>query len=490
MTDTYLSLLKCPLCESNFELSKELVKVDDKIDWGVIQCASCNVKYPVAFGIPILKNPDDFVDVVNDFNTEDDIIQQGLKVKEIVAAIEHGEIKKVKKELLLVRFPRTNLKRYRSNKKSSTLDTKLTRVLPSKLVKLIGKRNLYLVYWLLSKLLLKNLRYKKREETTYGYLLKQETAADFINLYFKQSGQSVLNEYFTNRFGMPRHLAGLSLLSVLPKDKRPLLDIACGTGHYMHYFSKRNNNQPVIGMDRTFAQLYIAKKFICPEGNYFCAEADQKLPFKNGFFSGVYCSDAFQYFPNRDSTTSEMKRVLAKDGTICIARVSSQYNKLYIGNAVITPKQLKSYFKELLSVVLDEDDLLEGYLKKTGPNLKSEQSEEKFDKIVWSYIVASNNKNIFKIHSQFTDWPHAIGNLKLNPLYHQISHDDRGNLIYEFKFPSGWYEYENHAWLRYAPKSVNLTKEVLNDIKAGKRTKEVNDLISKFVVLGMPEKYM
>ncbi len=489
MTDQFLGLLRCPFCGAPVGPSKIVAESKNEIEWGIIKCSGCEAKFPVAFGIPIIKPLNSYVDS-NEIDIVDSSFHKGTLVHEIIDCIEEGKIEKVKKELILFRFPRATKKGIRKQDGSYNINNKLERLLPNTLVRAIGKQNVQYLYWVLSKLSLQDRRYRKRETIIFEKLKNASSASDFIYYYFRELMFSPIYDYFEYRYGQPRYLVVLSLLTTLPDDDKPILDIACGTGHLFHYLTHRNTSQSVIGVERNFAKLYLAKKFIAPKGNYFCAEAEQPLPFENDVFSSVYSSDAFQYFKYRPSSVREMKRVLSPDGVIFISRVSSMPMKYYKGNAIIPPKQLKSYFQEMPNVVFDQEEVLGRYIRKYGPALSSEPSMSDLNKSEWISIVASNRKDYFRDYGEFKNWPHALGNLKLNPLYHENGKDESGNRILKFRFPSEWYEYEDHDWRKYAPETVRISHSTLEAIEKGTRTPEIDDLISKWVIIGMPEKYL
>jgi len=488
MTDSFINLLCCPLCEGKLERFHTTKEDGDKIEWGTIICIDCNNKFPVAFGIPIMMPPYTRVDVNRSFHSNTN--ELGPIVSDLTRQIGLGEIEKVQKELLIFRRSRTSIKGFFKEKKSLKLENKLTRLLPNPLVKLIGKRTVYFMYYLLTKLTFQDARMRKKEDQTFEKLLTASSSMEFIDLYFGQMLQNnVYGEYYKYRFGQPRHLAALSLLTNIPEDANPVLDIACGIGHFMHYFTNRSKQQPVIGMDKNFGQLYLAKKFVSPEGNYFCADAGQPLPFKTNSFSGVFCSDAFMFFPYRQLSVREMKRLLNPNGVAVINRIYSYPIEGYEDHAITSAKKLKSYFSDIPNVVLSQNYLLDCYIQKEGPDLSVELELEELNKINWISIIASRQKNIFRNYGTFKEWPHEKGYLQLNPHYHEKGKDDSGNLILKFEFPSSWYEFENQSWMKYAPETVLLSPDTLNAISNSIKTPEVNELISKLVVIGMPELY-
>lgn len=86
---------------------------------------------------------------------------------------------------------------------------------------------------------------------------------------------------------------------MVPKNQKPILDLACGAGHILHFLTESRPVQQCIGLDRGFVSLYIAKKFIAPKGEFIYADTDMPLPFENNTFSGILCVDSFQYFVHR-----------------------------------------------------------------------------------------------------------------------------------------------------------------------------------------------
>jgi len=482
-------MLRCPRCGEIIVRDAIIQETDNEMEWGTLHCNSCDSKYPVAFGIPIMMPGDSNIDAIeNDIKHVSQ--QKRISVKDIVRRIESGNIDSVKKDLLLARLTRTSLNGFSKKKESGNMTTPLTKRLPEFIVKLVGKRNLYVVYWFLSKLTFQNVRYRKKENKIYSELLKATSAKEFIYQYFKKLLNNPVFNYFTYKFGQPRFLVGQSLLMILPFENKPILDIACGVGHTVHYLTFRNSKQPVIGVDRNFAKLYLAKKIVAPRGNYFCAEADYTLPFADGTFAGIFCSDAFEFFTYREASVRDMKRVLNKNGVIIITRILSVTLKYYRKFRVVFYDQLKRYFSDMNNIILEQDHILERYIHKKGPDLANELPLEEMENTGWVSIVASHRKDIFKEYGTFNEWPHALGYLKINPLYLESGRDTDGSVTYKFTFPDKWYEYEDNQWKKYAPETIKISKDALKAISDNKRTPEVNDLISKFVVLGMPQHYL
>ena len=488
MTNYFLEKLRCPLCGASLKTSKIIDESEKELEWGTIICTECATKFPVAFGIPIIKPPQSHVDVTLS-RLQNNVLQKGLFVRDLVKKIELNKIEEVKRELLIYRRPRATVNGRPRLDGSMDLNTRLTQFLPDLVVKLIGKRILYYLYWFVVKLSFQDLRLRKGEEKIYKEMINQNSAMGFLDLYYNQLMHSLIYNYLAFRFGQPRYLGAISILSTFNGDQKPTLDVACGTGHLIYFLTTKYKKLPVIGLDRNFVRLYIAKRFVAPEGNYFCAETEQPLPFQNDTFGGILCSDAFQYFTQRTSSAHEMKRVLTHDGILSIIHVPGHPDHEK-GHAIISAGDLKNHFKEMPNIVLKEEELVNRYIQKLGPDLSKESPMEESNMTKWISIVASRRKDYFRDYGEFKDWPHATGQINLNPLYHEEGMDEKGNFIFKFKFPSEWYEFEDHDWMKYAPETITISPETMEAISKGIRTPEVDDLISKWVVFGMPEKYL
>ena len=196
---------------------------------------------------------------------------------------------------------------------------------------------------------------------------KGTTAHDLIGFFYRHSLRSELYNHFYYKFSQPRHLAGLSLASLLPVSEKPILDLACGFGHFMHYWITTHPGQRVIGLDRNFFQLYVARNWVAPGGDFICSEADLKLPFPSHGLCGVFCADAFHYFLRRWQCAEEMKRVIEPEGLIILARFGNSQAEPREGYELSVAGYLK-LFDGLTWRMFSEDDLLQEVPQTTWPS--------------------------------------------------------------------------------------------------------------------------
>lgn len=275
-------------------------------------------------------------------------------------------------------------------------------------------------------------------------------------------------EYFTFRFGMPRHLSALALIESIPSSPRPVLDIACGAGHIEHYLERRAAATSVIGCDFNFFQLWVAKHWIAPQSEFVCADVRDGLPFAADTFSAVICSDAYHCISNRQLLMSEIERC-APQTPLIITRA---------GNRAVRPNEgyetdVDGYLSEVPGAQIFHDKgLVRDYLARRAPQ-PSTAEEARTHKWV------SFARNLTPSSTLAAQWPHAVGQLVLNPIYRV--RQERGGLHLRYHSPSEWFEFENGEMLKYLPRELRVTHEELQS--------PPESLIRQTVLVGVPDRY-
>jgi SAM-dependent methyltransferase len=337
-------------------------------------------------------------------------------------------------------------------------------------------------------------RWREQAEALLTGPGNQMTVCDLFDFYFHHSGVKVWDHYnyFVFRFGQPRHLTALSLASLIERPKKPILDLACGFGHVTRHLLLRAKEQPVIGLDRNFLMMYVAKNWLAPAAKYVCAEADIGLPFSDGSFSAAVCSDAFHWFAGKANSMRELIRVTRGDGTIILATLRNVFVQGHEYPGTLLPEGYEALVVDMLHRLVANSDILSQYLEKQGPSLARPAEVGHLAGDPWLSVVASHRQELFRDYGPFEDWPHAHGCLRLNPLYREERHDEPENVHLRRVFPSAHYEQENaeYRYKRYLPETVSVKPTVLVDLAQGKRTPEVEGLIEQCVVVGMPERYI
>jgi ubiquinone/menaquinone biosynthesis C-methylase UbiE/uncharacterized protein YbaR (Trm112 family) len=452
MNPVLLRCLRCPFCGGNL-IASEAHPRQGYREYDVLTCY-CG-RYPVVAGIPILKR--------------DAIGTAGQLASEVIALIEAGRHAEA---LVAMVVP---------SPASPALAPTWVRSLPAvtginRVKRLMHQRGL-----------------RRWREYARGVLANERgevTASGLFDLYFRRAEPHPNNyDYFAFRFGQPRHLIALSLASIIDQPAKPVLDLACGFGHISRNLRRSAKQQPVVGIDRSFSCLYVAKNCMAPEGEYVCAEADTALPFMDDAFAAAYCSDAFHFFTNKATSIREIKRVTGADGLIVLTGLRNALLEHLAPGVPMPPAGYKMLVEELPHRLVADSEVLGRYLQRQGPPLGRATDIARLTYEPLISVVASRRPDIFQDYGTFNRWPHAEGRLRLNPLYRQERRDGGQEVRLHRVFPSAFYEEENAECKEYLPEEVVIDSKVLIDLDRGERTAEVEGLIAQCVVLGMPERY-
>jgi ubiquinone/menaquinone biosynthesis C-methylase UbiE len=125
---------------------------------------------------------------------------------------------------------------------------------------------------------------------------------------------------FTARWRDPVQRASLEALDVSASDR--LLDVGCGTGAASRAAAEIGAS--VVGVDLSPKMISEAVSLAGPRENLTFEVADvEHLPFRDGRFTAVLCSNAFHHYPDPSRAVSEMVRVLAPGGRLAVGDATS-----------------------------------------------------------------------------------------------------------------------------------------------------------------------
>lgn len=433
-----LEHLNCPYCGGGFSESG-VDHTSNRMNYGVLTC-SCS-QFPVVAGIPVLKR---------DHNVEKAIafIEADRHVDAVLTLIEPPSI----------RMP---------------LIWNCSSYLP------LGSR---MRRWAHAK------RMQEWQKGMAAVLLcldqgKQIRTCDLLAAY--HTNEENYN-YFAFRFGQPRYLVALSLVSLIREPKKMVLDLGCGYGHITRSLVYQTNDRPVIGIDPSFWGLYVAKHCIAPKANYICCSGDNALPFVSRSFSVVFSSDAFHYVTNKRVCIQEIKRITEE--LIILAR-NKTGRVSYEEAPVPQPEAYRMLLGDLSHRIVSDEDLLERYFRKEGPDLSARMDTALLRTTRFLSIVASQQEDIFRCHGRFDQMPHAKGRLIINPIYKLQAGNDSGKIRLLRSFLSPFYEKQHPEYKKFMPERIELDSTILDDLENEKRTPVIEQLIEQYIVLGVPDNY-
>jgi ubiquinone/menaquinone biosynthesis C-methylase UbiE len=102
-----------------------------------------------------------------------------------------------------------------------------------------------------------------------------------------------------------------------------ILDIGCGTGTFLAGCMATGLDIEGMGLDLSFSMVHKAQakadsmKEGKPSLSFTVGDAEQ-LPFEDGYFDMVSCSNSFHHYADQPRAVREMRRVLKDDGELMI----------------------------------------------------------------------------------------------------------------------------------------------------------------------------
>ncbi|MGE0803808.1 MAG: methyltransferase domain-containing protein [Lautropia sp.] len=454
--EQFVALLQCPACQGALSF-KPLAAPAGYGRFGILSCRTH--RYPVIDDVPILKSGR--VGLISHWN--DYAVHLGPTTDELVAMLERGQM--VEALIACLIFPRHFRGQWHLQKMG---------LWPTG----IGRR----VGLALTRAGLKSL---------LGRPTDRICAEDLYRFFYsRRSGQNpFMVEYWTNRFVMPRYLSAMALIQRIAQSDRPVLDIACGFGHFEHYLTRRSRRTPAVGCDFNFYQIWGAKRFVAPDAQFVCCDASIALPFKDGAFSAAICSDAFMFMPNKPMLTRDIERI-APAGPAIYARVGN----LEVGppnppgGGELRPAEYRDLFGAGQTHHFADTALWKAYLERRNPIA---DEPVRIEQLRWEKYLS------FVVHADALSnegeadgsWCHGVGRLTLNPALSIVG--DRGDTLEtEFMFRSIWGGYEDSDMMSYTERWGRIDKQQLQAALRNPSGATASELLRRFVLVGVPDRFI
>jgi uncharacterized protein YbaR (Trm112 family) len=294
-------------------------------------------------------------------------------------------------------------------------------------------------------------------------------------------------EYFVYRFSDPTFRVGRAVVQacgpMMGRGGR-FIDLCGGSGHLTRSMMSEH---PAVLADVFFWKLWLAKRFVAPDCEPVCCDANNPLPFARHAFSMVVLSDAFPYLWHKRLAADEMMRLAGPTGVIVMPHLHSSLGWNYTAGMPLTPTAyrdlLEPHHPRLFRDSALLDQVLEGSL-----DLTTDETPAALEGEPALVIVASHDPSVFRRVALPWQRP-APDTLIVNPLYTVVVRGDESVLT--LTFPTEEYADEFAAAKRYLPETVTVPGDLTQRID-GERigAQRYEDLCRRLVFIPAPEQYV
>ena len=187
-------------------------------------------------------------------------------------------------------------------------------------------------------------------------------------------GYGPVAHYFAHRPAVPTFLSGLSLLALASPTGDGVLELCCGTGHFLRHLAGRQG--PATGSDVVFSKLFLANRYVCDDAAYLCCDASAApVPLPDGTGQTVFCHDALYFLPDKSHVLREMKRLAGPGGCVLVGHAhNSAADHGDVAGTPRTPAEYRALFEEAGMPgpdLYDDAELAESCLSHAKPQARS-----------------------------------------------------------------------------------------------------------------------
>ena len=115
-----------------------------------------------------------------------------------------------------------------------------------------------------------------------------------------------------------------------------VLDVGCGTGPVIELLAKKYPEKHFVGLDITPAMIEAARSKGLLNAEFVVGDAEN-LPFGDGGFDAVLCSNSFHHYPNPGAFLREAHRVLRPGGKLILRDYTSNDVVVWLMNTFEMP---------------------------------------------------------------------------------------------------------------------------------------------------------
>ncbi len=288
--------------------------------------------------------------------------------------------------------------------------------------------------------------------------------------------------YFLNRPSDPTFVVAEAVASAVP-PAGDVLDLCCGTGQVTGLLV-RGGARTVVGVDELWALLFLAKTYLAPEARLVCARADRPLPFADGTFDSVVCSDALHDTTEPAILAREILRVKRPRGTAFVVHLHNPaFAHAYAGRNPLAPEGYAAIFAAQDPRLLDEGPILDRWIDAGEVDLAASRPPLQLGRARTIALLAGSRAPD-RLHRPVAVAPAHLG---LSPLYR--AQPDGESFRLNRTWPSELYAREYPDAAKYLPVEALLGPTAVAALRSGRLAAEAVELFRRRVLVDVSASY-
>ncbi|GEM_PF-5738366 len=427
MKKEFLSLLACPYCRGGMEIARIVRGREDNIQDGVLRC-QCR-KYPIVNGILFIIEPWRSLLLHAHFCKK---MFKGIASRDFCSWLFLKSTAKIHRMSRV----RAALRGYRAQKKA-------------------------------------------KKELSFFSLSQHFGLGAMHNVRHRFSTQTFWNIY--------------AALPLLTDTRGYVLDFASGLGHSAYVLSHFISPGKIVCVDSQPFYLYLARKYLAPDSEMVCSNDIVPLPFKKESFEKVIAMDCLHCIEHKNIVVNSFQEIVSAQGIILLLHLHNALGSNYSAGMPLSPREYRDMFPSPVWQIkmLPEEDVLKNFLQEGVLDLEKEYGAEEINRSNVVNMLISKSEKYF--NKKYT---HLRENLLLprtkwyiNPIY-KVKEEGE-NYLLELNFPTRKLKKENPLSLEYLPRTCRIPRKLLHSLdKMQAYPEEIKELIIKFVLLALPERYI
>ena len=303
-------------------------------------------------------------------------------------------------------------------------------------------------------------------------------------------GNVSYDAYLKHRFASQTFWSLYPFVPLLSGKRKRILDVCCGAGHASFVIAKYVNPDELICIDGEFKSLYLAKKYFS-NAEFINIDTNYRLPFKDGIFSSVLMMDAFHYVDARALLAKEFERVLDKEGLLLLLHIHNALAENISAGKPLSPSTWMGLFDNLKVMALPEKSIIEDFILRERLDLSKRYSKKQLNLSDAIIIIGGADSDCFD--ELWKDILEVKENLIINPMYKMKEKDDKILLERDFTRELELFRKEYPLTEKYLPERCEINKRFVEGRSvrvSGSDEIEIEELMRKFVIINVPEKYI